>query len=210
METIKEAKTNNPDFERNGYLVIKNLYDAEKLYTPMIKDTGVYNWRKNLESPFKIETEEQVPGSLSRYWCPQYRQAHFDIKNKIEHIIGKKLYETYYFDRFYYAGHELVKHRDRDSCEISVTVHVSTNLPESYANWPICITTPYGEDHCAALNPGDGMIYKGCEMEHWRDPMKTPRRMFFKKGDYYYHQVFFHYVLQDGWRAHAAWDPEYR
>ena len=24
--------------------------------------------------------------------------------------------------------------------------------------------------------------------------------------EYYYHQIFFHYVLQDGERAHCAWD----
>lgn len=209
MNSVKEARTNNPEFERNGYLVIKNLYDADKLFSPMVKDTGVYNWKKGCDQPFKIDTEDQVNGSLSRYWHPQYRQAHFDIKEKIENVIGRKLYETYYFDRFYFSGQQLIKHTDRDSCEISVTVHISTNLPESHANWPVCITTPYGEDHCVVLNSGDGMIYKGCEREHWRDPMKTPIN-FFKRKDYYYHQIFFHYVLQDGWRAHCARDPEYR
>ena len=24
--------------------------------------------------------------------------------------------------------------------------------------------------------------------------------------EFYYHQIFFHYVLQDGQRAHCAWD----
>ena len=24
--------------------------------------------------------------------------------------------------------------------------------------------------------------------------------------EWYYHQIFFHYVLQDGFRAHCAWD----
>ena len=27
-----------------------------------------------------------------------------------------------------------------------------------------------------------------------------------KQPEYYYHQIFFHYVLQDGERAHHAWD----
>ena len=55
------------------------------------------------------------------------------------------------------------------------------------------------------------MIYKGCERPHWRDEMPTPKvsKIFGKKKeatDYYYHQIFFHYVLQDGERAHCAWD----
>ena len=44
------------------------------------------------------------------------------------------------------------------------------------------------------------------------DEMPTPKttKIFGKKKKdqttYYYHQIFFHYVLQDGQRAHCAWD----
>ena len=33
-----------------------------------------------------------------------------------------------------------------------------------------------------------------------------PKALFGKPVEYYYHQIFFHYVLQDGERAHCAWD----
>ena len=65
------------------------------------------------------------------------------------------------------------------------------------------------------LKPGDGVIYKGCERPHWRDTpclvlIKRETRKLFGKStvatDTYYHQIFFHYVLQDGQRAHCAWD----
>ena len=70
----------------------------------------------------------------------------------------------------------------------------------------------HGENRSVILKPGDGMIYKGCERPHWRDPMPTPRRrkrdiiLRRKRKEYYYHQIFFHYVLADGQRAHCAWD----
>jgi len=37
---------------------------------------------------------------------------------------------------------------------------------------------------------------------------KKSKKLFGKKSkeDQYYHQIFFHYVLQDGERAHCAWD----
>ena len=38
---------------------------------------------------------------------------------------------------------------------------------------------------------------------------KKKKKIFGKKDvpeEYYYHQIFFHYVLQDGQRAHCAWD----
>ena len=59
------------------------------------------------------------------------------------------------------------------------------------------------------LKVGDGMVYKGCERPHWRDPMpgaKKNKKLFGKTADLYYHQIFFHYVLADGQRAHCAWD----
>jgi hypothetical protein len=31
-----------------------------------------------------------------------------------------------------------------------------------------------GENRSVILQPGDGMVYKGCERPHWRDPMPGP------------------------------------
>jgi len=51
------------------------------------------------------------------------------------------------------------------------------------------------------------MVYKGCERPHWREAMPGKnKKVFGKKVEPYYHQIFFHYVLQDGQRAHCAWD----
>ena len=49
---------------------------------------------------------------------------------------------------FIFPGQKLERHADRDACEISVTVHVGTNLKGSDADWPIWIKTPdtYGDD----------------------------------------------------------------
>jgi|TARA_B100000085_G_scaffold168941_1_gene153745 hypothetical protein len=220
------AWTRNEKFEKDGYLVVKNLWDPKELYHPVPEVKGQYNyWDKNPEHFRHQEHEGQVEGSTSRYWHPQYRQIHTGIRFKLEEILGRKLYNTYYYDRFYFPGQELTKHADRDACEISVTVHCSTNLEGKDADWPIWIKTPdtytdktkreilsFGENRSAVLNAGDGMIYKGCERPHWRDPMPTPRRrkrdiiLRRKEKEYYYHQIFFHYVLADGERAHCAGD----
>ena len=166
--------------------------------------------------------EKQVEGSLARYSHPQYDLIHTGIRMKLEKILDRKLYNTYYYDRFYFPGQELTIHVDRPACEISVTVHASTNLEE---NWPIWIKTPdvftdsskmelvsKGENRFVDLEPGDGMIYKGCERPHWRDPMPGLLESSLERAkgnldpSLYYHQIFFHYVLQDGIRAQYAWD----
>ena len=220
------AWTRNDSFEKNGYLVVKNLWDPEELYHPVPEQKGQYNyWDKNPENFNHVPVEQQVEGSTSRYWHPQYRTIHTGIRLKLEEALGRKLYNTYYYDRYYYPGQELTKHADRDACEISVTVHISTNLEGEDKDWPIWIKTPdtyedpkikneilkKGENRSVILGPGDGMIYKGCERPHWREPLpKEYKRTWYgrkvEKEGLYYHQVFFHYVLADGTRAHCAND----
>ena len=218
--------TRNEQFDKDGYYVIKNLWDPKELYDPLpliLNHRGQYSWwGKKLDQFNYQEIEGQVEGSLSRYTYPKYLKVHGGIRKKLEKIIGRDLYETYYYDRYYFPGQELTKHADRDACEISVTVHISTNLKEQ---WPIQIKTPdiyadkekrellsLGQTKKVILEPGDGMIYKGCERPHWRDRMpgilETSLAQLNQKSldELYYHQIFFHYVLQDGERAHCAWD----
>ncbi len=223
-----QTKTRNDQFEKDGYFVIKDLWDPEELYYPVPDIRGQLNYNKNQDSDKNsynhLPVENQVEGSLARYWHPQYRKIHSGVRKKLEKILGRKLYNTYYYDRFYFAGQELLKHTDRDSCEISVSIHISTNLPDDLKDWPFMIKTPDtyadksktavlvpGEQRSCVLNAGDGILYKGCERPHWRDPMPTPKKkakLFGREdlSEYYYHQIFFHYVLQDGQRAHCAWD----
>ena len=211
--------TRNEFFDTNGYLIIKNLCDPEKLFHSVPKERGLFNWKgsNELDKFTYEEVEIQVNGSVARYWHPQYRKIHSEIRLVLEQVIGRKLYNTYYYDRFYFPGQEVKKHTDRPACEISVTIHVSTNIKES---WPIWIKTPdtfedktmktlitSGENRSVHLEAGDGMIYKGCERPHWRDPMPGLLESKINKDEsLYYHQIFFHYVLQDGIRAHHAWD----
>ena len=211
--------TRNEFFDTNGYLIIKNLCDPEKLFHPVPKERGLFNWKgsNELDKFTYEEVEIQVNGSVARYWHPQYRKIHSEIRLILEQVIGRKLYNTYYYDRFYFPGQPLIKHTDRPSCEISVTIHIGTNIKES---WPIWIKTPdtfedsamktliaSGENRSVHLEAGDGMIYKGCERPHWRDPMPGLLESKINKDEsLYYHQIFFHYVLQDGTRAHHAWD----
>jgi len=213
------ARTNNEEMEKNGYVVVKNLWDPEELYHPVPQERGQINYFGSVDKFQHNPDEMQVPGSLARYTHPQYKTIHSGIRRKIEEVIGRKLYNTYYYDRFYFPGQQLKKHTDRDACEISTTIHISTNLEEE---WPVWIKTPDtytdkeksailvpGEERSVVLEPGDGLIYKGCERPHWRDAMpgsKKGRKIFGKKEELYYHQIFMHYVLADGQRSHCAND----
>ena len=97
--------TRNEKFERDGYLVIEDLWDPIELYHPVPDMKGQLNYfDKNPENFNHIEVESQVEGSLARYWHPQYRTIHSGVRKKLEKTLGRKLYNTYYYDRYYFPG----------------------------------------------------------------------------------------------------------
>jgi len=200
------AITGHKDFDRQGALVIQDMVDV----TPYLeksspKDRGVFFFGKT-EYEFQHDPDEkQVKGSLSRYNHPKYKELSYIVKDIIESVIDCKLFPTYYYDRFYFDGQELVPHVDRPACEISLSLHLESNPAD--VSWPICVKTPLNTHEKAFLSPGDGLLYKGCERPHWREKIVRPKKKFFKKKeDFWYHQIFLHYVLADGLRVEYAGD----
>jgi hypothetical protein len=113
----------------------------------------------------------------------------------MEQIVGEELLPTYAYARLYSNGDELVKHTDRPACEISVTIQLGRS--HHYA-WPI-----YMGGQRFDIAEGDGVVYRGCDIEHWRNPCDGPK-------DYYSGQVFLHYVKKNGQHAAHAGDSEIR
>ena len=203
------SKTSNPEFDKSGFVLVKGIIDPSRMICDIPEEKGLFHYYGKEDKFTHIPDEGQVPGSTSRYYWTPYKEIHNDLKNKIQDIIGKKLYHTYYYDRFYFDGQDLSPHTDRDACEISISVHIGTNIEEPWGFW-----IENGDGKCARIymEPGDGVIYKGCERMHWREKMPAKKQGFInrilrrKTDDAYYHQAFFHYVLADGNRAHCAFD----
>lgn len=204
--------TKNKLFDRDNYFFVGKIWDPEELFCGEIPDKkGLFSYFGSTNN-FTYDIDgEQVVGSSERYNYPKFKQIHYQLGKKIEKIIGKSLYPTYFFDRFYFVGQELSPHRDRPACEISISIHISTNLNKP---WYFEIETPYEENHRIHCTPGDGILYRGCDAKHWRVALPSRynkaqriiRKLLGKKDDTYYHQIFFHYVLADGHRSHFAFD----
>ncbi|PWU06600.1 MAG: hypothetical protein C5B51_11965 [Terriglobia bacterium] len=128
-----------------------------------------------------------------------YGDPHLDtlletVRGRVEDATGVRLWPTYSYLRVYRRGNLLQAHRDRPSCEISMTVNIGMSAG---APWPIWIAGPKGIAS-VALNPGDGLIYRGCDCYHWREPFD---------GDHLA-QVFLHYVDRNG--ANTEWKYDKR
>jgi len=167
-----------------NFTVIRNFINEETaqfLYEYLLFSTKVYIMQG--DDPMAKTGDAMVPGCLG----PRSGDLVFDsflnfMHKKVEDATGKKLYPTYTYARLYTTGNTLPKHIDRPACEYSLTVKLSDNRK---GNWPIVI-----ENEKVYLDDGDAVIYKGCEVEHWRETCDIP--------DYLLGQVFLHYVDADG------------
>ena len=102
--------------------------------------------------------DEQVPNTYSIYGDFLMETLLQDVLPIMNENTELNLYPTYAYARVYEEGCILEKHKDRPSCEISTTLNLGGDL------WPI-----YLENTKVDLNQGDMLIYKGCELEHWRE-----------------------------------------
>ena len=207
----------NESFEKNGYLFLPQLIsDPENLYCPCPLNehgerlTGQLNYQRADKFTY-CPDEKQVNGSLARYNVPMYKQLHYLVRKQVEKSLGMDLLPTYFYDRFYYVGQQLKRHSDRPACEVSVTLQISTN---SENPWPIWFNRPDGSDGYVVMKNGDAAVYKGCEREHWRDPLESKynrmqrriRKVRKMEDDTYHHQIFLHYVNSQGPFVHFAND----
>ncbi len=162
------------------YKLIKGFFTKEEL--PIIQK---YCYNK-LDSDKDYRIDEQV---FSPSWLYDPLMTSL-LDNKlplIEKESNLKLFPTYSYWRYYVFGGTLATHRDRPSCEISVTACI-----KKYDNWPIEV-----EGTSFELEEGDGLLYAGCDQWHGRPGVY--------KGDGLA-QAFFHYVDKDGPNTDHAYD----
>jgi hypothetical protein len=115
----------------------------------------------------------------SFYADPLTESLMLNKRKLVEEKSNIKLLPTYSYFRIYTYQSDLPKHKDRPSCEVSVSVHINSDGTP----WEIFFD---GEKYETV--PGDAILYKGCEVEHWRKPFE---------GDWHA-QTFLHYVDLNG------------
>lgn len=113
----------------------------------------------------------------------------------VEAVLDEEVLPTYAYARLYSNGDDLKPHTDRDACEISMTVQLGRS--HHYA-WPI-----YMGGKRIDMAEGDGVIYLGNKIEHWRNMCDGP-------DGYYSGQVFLHYVRKNAEFAKEAGDMKNR
>lgn len=187
----KASKT----FDDKGYFCVKNF--IEEGFVSTLSRYMEYCVNQNSYSDNCIENEKKADhtSKFSRYADPLIETILVDKLPEIEKIVGKELHPTYSYARVYMGEDVLTAHIDRPSCEYSVTV----NVARLGHPWPIYVKKEGFSQAQILLEPGDAVVYKGCEMLHWRDPMTV-------SGSKINVQFMLHYVDKSGPYADHKWD----
>ena len=191
------------NFQANRYAHLKGFLDKKnclELTNILQKECQKRGW-----------FDDQCPTSKAIRDSETFDKLLLDLLPYFEELSGLKLLPTYAYARWYEPGEVLKIHTDRESCEISATV----TLGFSGDVWPIYVGKPSTEStDCSrvdkdgntvyAENPskiemevGDAVLYRGCEMYHWRDQYTEGK---------WQAQVFLHYVDANGPNKEWAYD----
>ena len=166
------------DFNKDGYVACVDFLDALT-----IKTVSKYLEYKIHRGEWKPETDVDVT-AYEYYSDPLTEILLETLQPKVEQATGLSLLPTYSFCRVYVEGEELTPHIDRPSCEISVSI----NIAKLGKNSKIYMRSETKNDSYE-LNIGDAIIYKGCEVVHWRKKFEPGMLNV---------QIMLHYVISDG------------
>lgn len=158
-----EALTKPEEFEKFGCVLIREFLDFTT-----IKTISIYMENKIRRNEWHGKEVDPMT-KLAYYGDPLIETVLQESLPLVAETCGKDIYPTYSFMRVYQPREELKSHVDRPSCEISVTVNVASKGNLS----PIWMHYRDNQPQSYILNPGDAVVYKGCEAKHWRDPLES-------------------------------------
>ena len=161
------------------YKIVKNAISAEE--AKLLAASLLIGEPKDSK-----EDTVQVVGSTIVHGQPAMEALMLKLLPTMQRETELELIPTYSFARIYREGDSLDKHKDRPACEISCTLTLGYVADKI---WPIFAD----ESGPVLLDHGDILIYRGCEVEHWREPLEGTVWV----------QVFLHYVDANG--PHKEW-----
>tara|TARA_R100000664_G_C2753238_1_gene140636 strand:- start:1016 stop:1672 length:657 start_codon:yes stop_codon:yes gene_type:complete len=175
-------------FKKKKYAVMKNVISkdlASFLCKYLVLKREVYKTLNNSRyiSPYDTDwgcfTDKQVPDTFVMYADVAMETLLGTLRDVMEKETKLKLIPTYSFVRLYKKGDILHRHKDRFSCEISTTLNLGGDP------WPIYVEAKKNigihdpdkglyvptnnKGTKINLEPGDMMLYRGRELEHWRE-----------------------------------------
>ena len=175
-------------FKKNKYQILKKVISPElagfinnyfSLKRKVARTFFDSTYISQFTTEFGVWNDPQVPETYSHYADIAMETLLEKIRPIMEKETKLKLLPTYSYARIYKNGDVLHRHKDRFSCEISTTLNLGGDP------WPIYLSpkenvgipndkkgitfSSNAKGIKVDLKPGDMLIYKGMELEHWRE-----------------------------------------
>jgi len=178
------------NFNKNKYTILKNAISTELaqfvtnyflLKRKVARTLFDERYISQFTEEWGIWNDPQIPETYSHYADIAMETLLEWVKPAMEKHTGLKLIPTYSYARIYKKGDILHRHKDRFSCEISTTLNLGGNPWSIYVSPKENVGIPDGKKITSTSNakgikvdlkPGDMLIYKGMELEHWREPFE--------------------------------------
>jgi len=168
-------------FYKQGYIIIRKLITKEE-------SKEMFDHLSSRKDG-SLEDEQSI-NTPSFYGDDLMRKYQSKLHPDIEKSTGLDLFKTYTYARVYKRGDILRIHRDREACEISITLDLGGDP------WDIWVLDRDENPVKITLNAGDALVYRGCEIHHWRGKFEGDKHV----------QVFMHFVDKYGQYAWAKDD----
>ena len=151
-----------------GYVVLPHLLRA----THIVAMREYY--RRVLEEGFVYFGDRQVPLRFADHSEPLMVYYHVQLCSLFEAVVGEPITCSYPYFAAYRTGAVLDKHTDREQCEITASLLIDQlPRPEDVSDWPLFLEIPAtGEQVPMHMGIGDGSLYKGRELPHYRLPFE--------------------------------------
>jgi len=177
------------NYEKKGFVVKRNLLHKQtlnllKLQFKMLEQCTYI--QQNIDYSNKSYFQDtQVKNSFHWYGTYSFESLMLILQEDYEQILNKKLYPCYSYARIMHQGADMEKHKDRPSCQYSVTICIDEDLNNPY---PIFIEDYASKTHRVHLKAGDALFCNGTELNHWREEYQGEEQI----------QAFLHYVDATG------------
>ena len=193
-------------FKKNKYILIKKAISSElakfvfQYFMLKRKVTRRFfddRYISQFTEEWGVWNDAQIKNTYAHYADIAMETLLTWVQPAMEKHTGLKLSPTYSYARIYKKGDILHRHKDRFSCEISTTLNLGGDKWSIYLSPNENVGKPNGKKITLQSNakgvkvdlkPGDMLVYKGMELEHWREEFQGEDCA----------QVFLHYNRPDG------------
>jgi hypothetical protein len=168
-------------FRRKGYLTVRDLIHpfhiaALRRYYRQLVRTGKL-----------LLGDSQCPRRYGVHNEPATRFFHHQLAGAISDCVGEKIKPSYVYTGCYLGGAVLEKHTDREQCEFSLSLCLDYSPePARHTGWPLRLEAD-GSQISVQQGIGDGLIYMGCKLPHYRDALPSGHTST---------SIFFHFVRE--------------